>query len=258
MAAKTPSGWRMYSQSIPAATSSSALPIINVGIPHACSTFSMPRRTDPRASSSVLPFSRVTVAARRLSTHELGLLGRPCEGDRRAAAAVHDLRDLVEVADPHELLMLHGLVAIVLSREFPRLQLGVCRHAARAVVLRQREHAVVQRVEAGEGDELELVAHRAKLLLEAGELRSIEMALPVERRRAVVREQLARILLVDGFGELARFSEIRFRRLEPEHVGVRRIGARSRDRRLDAVTDHKEPFGRALPRTPAAIVFVAV
>ena len=84
------------------------------------------------------------------------------------------------------------------------------------------------------------------------------MALPVERRRAVVREQLARILLVDGFGELARFSEIRFRRLEPEHVGIRRIGTRSRDRRLDPVADDKEPFGRALPRTPAAIVLVAV
>ena len=62
-AANTPSGWRTYSQSMPAATSSSVLPIMSVGIPQACSTFSMPRRTEPRASSSVFPFSRVTVAA---------------------------------------------------------------------------------------------------------------------------------------------------------------------------------------------------
>src|SRR5207247_10117281 len=41
IAAKTPNGWRTYSQSIPAATSSSALPIISVGMPHACSTFSI-------------------------------------------------------------------------------------------------------------------------------------------------------------------------------------------------------------------------
>ena len=58
-AANTPSGWWTYSQSMPAAMSSSARPIMRVGMPHACSTFSMPRRSEPRASSSVLPFSRV-------------------------------------------------------------------------------------------------------------------------------------------------------------------------------------------------------
>jgi hypothetical protein len=63
MAAKTPIGWRTYSQSMPEATSSSAAPIIRVGMPQACSTFSMPRRTEPRDSSSVLPFSRVTIVA---------------------------------------------------------------------------------------------------------------------------------------------------------------------------------------------------
>ena len=66
-----------------------------------------------------------------------------------------------------------------------------------AVAARQLEHAVVQRVEAGQRDELELVAHRAELALELGDRRVVEVLLPVERRRAVVGEQLARELRVD-------------------------------------------------------------
>src|SRR6266568_8334051 len=53
----------MYSQSIPDDMSSRESPIMSVGIPHACSTFSMPRRSEPRDSSMVLPFSWVTVRA---------------------------------------------------------------------------------------------------------------------------------------------------------------------------------------------------
>jgi hypothetical protein len=61
---------------------------------------------------------------------------------------------------------------------------------------------VVQRVEAGQRDELELVAHRAQLALELGDRRVVEVLLPVERRRAVVGEQLAGELGVDALGEL--------------------------------------------------------
>src|SRR6266550_5335271 len=84
------------------------------------------------------------------------------------------------------------------------------------------------------------------------------MALPVEGWRTVIGEQLARILLVDRLGELLRFGEIGLRRLEPEHVGVGRVGAGARDRRLDAILDHEEAFGRALAGAPAAIVLVDV
>src|SRR5207245_3535177 len=105
---------------------------------------------------------------------------------------------------------------------------------------------------------LELVAHRAKLSLEAGELRLSEMALPVERRRTVIRKQFAGVLLVDRFGELACLGEVGLRRLEPQHVGIWRIGARPRDRGPDAVFDDKEAFGRTLAGTPAAVVLVDV
>src|SRR4051812_26220375 len=127
-------------------------------------------------------------AEARVSTHELSLLRRALERHSGAAAAVHDLRDLVEVADPHKLLMLHGFVALALRREFPGLQVGICGHAALFVVLRQGEHGVVQRMEARESHELEFVAHFAQLLLEACELRVVEMPLPVEGWRTVVGE----------------------------------------------------------------------
>jgi hypothetical protein len=63
MQAKTPIGWRTDSQSMPPETSSSACPINNEGAPAATSIIWMPRRTLPRASCRILPFSRVTVAA---------------------------------------------------------------------------------------------------------------------------------------------------------------------------------------------------
>ena len=64
MAQKTPSGWRTDSQSMPRAMSSRACPINKEGAPIATSTIWMPRRTLPRDSGSVLPFSRVTATAR--------------------------------------------------------------------------------------------------------------------------------------------------------------------------------------------------
>ena len=60
MPATTPTGKRMASSSMPPAIWSSEVPISSVGAPHARSTTSIPRRTSPRASGSVLPFSCVT------------------------------------------------------------------------------------------------------------------------------------------------------------------------------------------------------
>ena len=46
--------------------------------------------------------------------------------------------------------------------------------------MRQIEHAVVQAVKTGKGDELELVAHRTQLALETGYGCIIEVLFPVE------------------------------------------------------------------------------
>jgi hypothetical protein len=57
-------------------------------------------------------------------------------------------------------------------------------------------------VEARKRDELEAIAHPRELLLEGGDLVVAEMALPVERGRAVVGEDLAGEALVDRLGEV--------------------------------------------------------
>src|SRR5206468_3906125 len=82
-------------------------------------------------------------------------------------------------------------VPLRLGREFRCLQLGVRRHAARAVAAGEIEHPVVQRVKTGERHELELVSHGPELALECRDRRRVETLPPVERRRAVVRQHLA-------------------------------------------------------------------
>ncbi len=63
IAANTPRGWRMVSLPMPVATSGRLCPIISVGMPAACSTFSMPRPKSLRDSDRVLPCSVVQMAA---------------------------------------------------------------------------------------------------------------------------------------------------------------------------------------------------
>ena len=59
--------------------------------------------------------------------------------------------------------------------------------------MRQIEHAVIQRVEAGQGDELELVTIRGDFLLELGNRGVVQILLPIEGWRAVVRLSLIHI-----------------------------------------------------------------
>ncbi len=64
--AQTPTGWRMVWVSTWVPTSCEYSPFRSCGMPQANSTTSMPRCTEPIASSSVLPCSSVTIAARAL------------------------------------------------------------------------------------------------------------------------------------------------------------------------------------------------
>src|SRR5690606_28149299 len=115
----------------------------------------------------------------------------------------------------------------------------------------------VECVEARERNELELVPHRSELALELRDRVIVEVTLPVERRRAVVGEALARELAVDRFRELTSELEVGFAGLNPQQIGVRcecetasdgcrwsRVraiepfrGAVSREERLVAVVD---------------------
>src|SRR5690606_30400358 len=132
--------------------------------------------------------------------------------------------DVVEVAGPDLTLMPGGGIAALLRLELGPLQAGVGRHTFVAVSVGEVEHGVVERVEPGEGDELEAVTHLSELLLEARDLLLGEVALPVERGRTVVGEQFPGITLVDPLRELPRLPEVRGGRLAPDDVRVRSVG----------------------------------
>src|SRR5256886_3139916 len=112
-------------------------------------------------------------------------LGAAGERGDRGGPGAHGLGDRIEIAGTDLTLVLGGGVAGGLGRELRLLQLDVRGHLLRLVAARQLEHREVQCVEAGERDELEAVAHGAQLALKAGDLRIVELALPVEGRRAV-------------------------------------------------------------------------
>ena len=88
----------------------------------------------------------------------------PRHRGRLGLAAGDRHRDLLEVARADLVLVLDGRVAVVLVGELGLLQVGVGGHAVLAVAAGELEHRVVERVEAGQRDELERVAELAELL----------------------------------------------------------------------------------------------
>ena len=132
---------------------------------------------------------------------------------------------------PTSRLVLDRGVAVRLGGEFLLLQASrVCGHAVVGVPARQLEHRVVQRVEAGEGDELEHVLHHTALFEEHGDRGVIEVLAPVgfERRAVVDRrflvEEVALVTSANGAGHL----EVPDTDLHPEQLGVRGVSARRR------------------------------
>ena len=79
-------------------------------------------------------------------------------------------------------------------------------------------------MEACQCDELELVAHGTELALELGDGGIVEVLFPVERRRAVIRQHLARELGMDGVSKLLGEGQIRLAGLTPDQIGVFGIG----------------------------------
>src|SRR5664279_3870705 len=101
-------------------------------------------------------------------------------------------------------------------------------------------------METGQRDELELVAHLRERRLEARDVGIAELLLPVERRRAVVCQHLARELRMDGIGKTLRLFHVGFRGLTPDQIGIRRVGQAARDGRTVSYTDPDEAFARPL------------
>src|SRR5215213_6707685 len=115
---------------------------------------------------------------------ELALFGRTRQrGGRRRR--VDRGGDPVEVTGTNLALVLGCGVTALLGREFALLQLDVGAHLVAGVPVGQIEHRVVEGMEAGQRDELELEAHRPELLLELRDRRVVQVLLPRSEERRV-------------------------------------------------------------------------
>src|SRR5882724_2896624 len=73
------------------------------------------------------------------------------------------------------MLMLGRTVAMLFGRELRFLQFRIGLHSSIAIASRELKHAVIDRVETGQGNELEFVAHRPEFTLKLCDNSAIEM-----------------------------------------------------------------------------------
>ena len=189
---------------------------------------------------------------------ELLFFGRTLQGSGGTGAGLDGLGHRIEIAGTDFTLMLDCSEAAVSSGELALLQLYERTHLAAGITMCQIEHAVVQGMEAGQGNELELVAHGAEFFLEFGDGGIVEIFLPVEARRAVISQQLAREFGVNRFGELSREFQIGFAGFTPDKIGVGRIGQTAGDSLVDARAGFVESFNGALAGAERFIVVIDV
>src|ERR1043166_3970664 len=71
--------------------------------------------------------------------------------------------------------MLGGTVPMLFGRERRLLQFRIGLHSSIATALPELKHAVIERVETGQGNELEFVAHRPQFTLKLCDTSAIEM-----------------------------------------------------------------------------------
>ena len=86
-----------------------------------------------------------------------------------------NLSNVVEVAGTHFVLMPGRTVAMLFGCELRLLQFRIGFHSSIAIASRELKHAVIQRVETGQGNELEFVAHRPQFTLKLCDTSVIEM-----------------------------------------------------------------------------------
>ena len=101
---------------------------------------------------------------------ELVLFGRTSQSRGGGQAGGDNLSDIVEVAGAHFALMLGRTVAMLFGRELRLLQFRIGLHSSIVIASRELKHAVIERVETGQGNELEFVTHRAELALKLCDL----------------------------------------------------------------------------------------
>src|SRR5205823_4975461 len=90
------------------------------------------------------------------------------------------LRHRIEVASANLLLMFRRAISVGFGGELRFLQFRVSRHAAIAIAAREFEHAVVERMKAGQSNELKLVTHIAQLALKSCDRGGVEFRFPIK------------------------------------------------------------------------------
>ena len=106
---------------------------------------------------------------------ELLLFGGAFQRGRRAFPASDYLRHLIEITSADLALVFGRGVTVGLGRELRLLQFRIRLHSSIATALRELKHAVIERVETGQGNELEFVAHRPQFTLKLCDTSAIEM-----------------------------------------------------------------------------------
>src|SRR5438105_3175335 len=107
-------------------------------------------------------------------------------------------------------------VATLFGRELRLLQFRIRLHSSIAIAVREVKHAVIERVETGQGNELEFIAHRPQFTLKLCNASAIEFFPPIEGRRTIISQQLSGKLGVNSLGELFCFIQIWLRSLAPD------------------------------------------
>src|SRR6266699_6717417 len=166
----------------------------------------------------------------------------------------------IKVADADLVLMPGRSIAFPFGGELGLLQLGIGRHPALAVVAGQFEHREIEAVKAGQGDELEPIAHSRDVALKAGEPLSRQLFAPVETGGAIVGQRFVGELAMDRVGKALGLAEVGLARLPPQEIGIRGIGQAARNRVFDAEprADTEEAFGSALAADERAVTLIDV
>ena len=136
--------------------------------------------------------------------------------------ALNNRGHIIEVAGSHFLLVRNEGISLFACRKFWLLHLlNIVLHAFTLRVGVRQSNMLNHMLWIPAGDELVLVAHIRQLLLEAGDGGIVQILLPVEGRRTVIGQQLARILRMNRIGKALRQRQIRRGGFTPDPVGVR-------------------------------------
>src|ERR1700757_4511630 len=95
-------------------------------------------------------------------------------------------------------------------------------------------------MESRQGDKLKTVAHHGQFWLKLRDFPLIQLGLPMERRGAIVGEELSWMPRMNGSRKFPGLLEVGLRGFAPEHVGIRRVCQATCDRGIESPAETVE------------------